>query len=313
MRCLVTGAAGFIGSNLVDGLVSRGHQVRGVDSLTDYYDVKCKLSNLTAIEALGVQVVRADLIDCDLQTLLNDVDVVFHLAGQPGVRSSWGEGFPEYLSRNVHATQRLLEAARQGSVQRLVIASSSSVYGEAPRYPTEESDLPAPISPYGVTKLAVEHLSRAYVHNWQVPAVLLRYFTVYGPRQRPDMAIHRFFHAVQRGEPISLWGTGEQVRDFTFVGDVVTATIAAATSRGAARHCPQHRRWLEPVGERAGCVDRTDDRHARRRTSALATQPGDVTATGGSIELARRLLGWKPKTSMAEGLARQWNWQRTLN
>jgi UDP-glucuronate 4-epimerase len=311
VRCLVTGAAGFIGSNLVDGLVSRGHHVRGVDSLTDYYDVKRKLSNLTAIEALGVQVVRADLIDCDLQRLLNGVDVVFHLAGQPGVRSSWGEGFPEYLSRNVHTTQRLLEAARQGSVDRLVIASSSSVYGEAPRYPTDESDLPAPISPYGVTKLAVEHLSRAYVHNWQVPTVLLRYFTVYGPRQRPDMAIHRFFQAVRRGEPISLWGTGEQVRDFTFVGDVVTATIAAATSEvppGTALNIAGGSSLS--VNELVALIERTTG--TRAVVERLATQPGDVTATGGSIELARRLLGWKPETPIAEGLARQWNWQRAL-
>lgn len=311
MRCLVTGAAGFIGSHLAESLALEGHAVSGVDSVTDHYDVARKEANLAALRSAGVPVARCDLVHCDVDDLLDGIDVVFHLAGQPGVRSSWGDDFTHYVARNVHATQRLLEGVKDSSVTRFVLASSSSVYGEAAEHPTKESALPAPISPYGVTKLAAEHLCQAYVHNWQLHAVVLRYFTVYGPRQRPDMGISRFFQAVDEGRSVTLLGTGEQMRDFTFVGDVVRATVAAGSGdlapgtvlNVAGGSSISVNGLLALIGEVTGRPVEV------RRDPA---QAGDVTATGGSTELARRLLGWQPQTSLAQGLRLQWEWHQRL-
>lgn len=311
MRCLVTGAAGFIGSHLSESLALRGHQVVGVDCLTDYYDVRRKQANVTSLMRVGVSVAQLDLLHGDLDSLLDGVDVVYHLAGQPGVRSSWGEDFVDYVARNVHVTQRLLEAIRESPVQRFVLASSSSVYGEAASYPTPESALPAPVSPYGVTKLAAEHLCQAYAHNWQVPSVALRYFTVYGPRQRPDMGISRFLQAIDKGERITLWGSGDQVRDFTFVGDVVNATVAAATASlvpgtvinvagGSSVSVNDLLHLLEQTTGRSADVERA------------SPQAGDVTMTGASIDLAKELLDWQPETSLARGLCLQWDWQQGI-
>jgi nucleoside-diphosphate-sugar epimerase len=311
MRCLVTGAAGFIGSHLAESLVGQGHEVTAVDCLTDYYDVARKHANVAALLAVGVPVVRRDLLQGDLDELLDGVDVVFHLAGQPGVRSSWGEDFADYVARNVHATQRLLEAARTSAVERFVLASSSSVYGEAVAYPTEESALPSPVSPYGVTKLAAEHLCQAYAHNFGIPAVALRYFTVFGPRQRPDMGISRFLQAMDEGRTITLLGTGEQVRDFTYVGDVVSATVAAGSADlapGSVLNVAGGSRTS--VNELLALLQGTTGRQARVRREP--PQAGDVTATGASTELARRLLGWQPETPLAQGLALQWEWYKGL-
>jgi len=309
MRCLVTGAAGFIGSQLAEQLAREGHAVRGVDCLTEYYDVAQKRANLEQVRSAGVEVTTDDLRVCDVDRLLDGVEVVFHLAGQPGVRGSWGDQFADYVSMNVLATQRLLEAARRVGVPRFVIASSSSVYGEAPRYPTTEATLPAPVSPYGVTKLAAEQLAGAYAHNWGIGTVALRYFTVYGPRQRPDMGIHKFLRAVADGAPITLWGTGEQIRDFTFVGDIVAATVAAGTrpvppgtilnvAGGSSVSVNELIELIEHTTGRPAIVDRQ------------APQPGDVTVTGGSTERARDVLGWAPRTSLATGVAAEWEWMR---
>jgi UDP-glucuronate 4-epimerase len=307
MRCLVTGAAGFIGSQLAEQLAREGHAVRGVDCLTDYYDVGQKRSNLEQVRNAGVDVSADDLRVCDVDRLLVGVDVVFHLAGQPGVRGSWGERFAEYLSINVLATQRLLEAARRAGLSRFVLASSSSVYGEAPRYPTTEAMLPAPVSPYGVTKLAAEHLAGTYAHNWGIDTVALRYFTVYGPRQRPDMGIHKFLRAVAERAPITVWGTGDQIRDFTYVGDVVAATIAAGT-----RPVPTGT-ILNVAGGSSVSVNELIEliEHTTGHSAIVerqAPQPGDVTVTGGSTERARDVLGWEPKTSLATGVAAEWEW-----
>jgi UDP-glucuronate 4-epimerase len=226
---LITGVAGFVGSALARRLVVDGEEVVGVDCLTDYYDPSLKKDNLSTIPADGFSFVSEDVNTADLDSLLAGVSVVFHEAGQPGVRKSWGEDFATYVDANVLATQRLLEAARRSrDLQRLVYASSSSVYGNALSYPTTENDVPRPHSPYGVTKLAAEHLCSLYASNFGVPTVSLRYFTVYGPGQRPDMAFNRFIRATLAGEPIEVFGTGEQVRDFTFVDDVVDANLRAA-------------------------------------------------------------------------------------
>ncbi len=245
MQALVTGCAGFIGSRLTDTLLARGVAVRGIDAFTTYYDPAVKHANVSAAqESPRFELIDGDLNQLDLPLVLDGVDVVYHLAGQPGVRVSWSDGFSQYVTLNVLATQRLLEATRQHPVPRLVYASSSSIYGNAVRYPTTEADVPHPHSPYGVTKLAAEHLCSLYADNWGVPTVSLRYFSVYGPRQRPDMGFSRFFDAIQSGRPLPIYGTGRQIRDFTFVGDVVDATIAAGTAGRPRRHGVQRRRRI---------------------------------------------------------------------
>src|SRR4029079_16937770 len=227
MRYLVTGAAGFIGSHLAEGLAAEGHDVVGIDSFNDYYDPARKRAN-----ADGSGVVEADLLEADLDGLLADVDAVFHLAGQPGVRSSFGPGFELYVTRNVHASGRLFEAAaRRGA--RVVYASSSSIYGDAETYPTSEDVVPRPIAPYGVTKLCVEHLAFAHARSTGLEAVGLPYFTVYGPRQRPDMAFTPMLEALAAGTPFPLFGDGSVSRSVTYVADAVAGTIAAMT-RGRA-------------------------------------------------------------------------------
>lgn len=308
MHALVTGSAGFIGSHLTERLLAEGHLVRAVDCLTPYYDVEQKRANLRAVVTQPTcELIEADLRTSDLGAILDGIDVVFHQAGQPGVRASWAAGFPLYVEHNILVTQRLLEAARQEGVGRFVFASSSSVYGNAPAYPTSEEDLPRPQSPYGVTKLAAEHLCGVYARNWAVPTVSLRYFTVYGPRQRPDMAMHRLLEAALGGRPFPLFGDGAQVRDFTFVDDVVRANLLAASGEvppgsiinvagGTQATLLQ---VVRIIGEQAG------------RPVSLerqASQPGDVDRTGGSTERARRLLGWQPVVSLEEGLAQQLAW-----
>jgi UDP-glucuronate 4-epimerase len=310
VRVVVTGVAGFIGGHLAQAALSEGHAVVGIDCLTPYYDVRIKQANLERLTDLpGFTFVEADLRTADLVPLLEGADVVYHEAGQPGVRLSWSDGFGDYVSHNVSATQRLLEAAKVAKPGRLVYASSSSVYGQALRYPTSETDLPSPHSPYGVTKLAAEHLCGLYAANWDVPVVSLRYFTVYGPRQRPDMGMNRFIEAVLADQPVPLFGDGEQVRDFTYVGDVVAANVAASTAdlppgtvlNVAGGGSISVNGLLELLGKIAGCEIAID---------RLPEQPGDVRVTGGSIERAHALMGWEPKTSVAEGLAAQYAWQR---
>jgi UDP-glucuronate 4-epimerase len=303
MKALVTGVAGFIGSHLAERLIAEGHAVVGVDALTDYYDPARKRANLAAIEADSLEVVEGDLNQLDLGPLLEGVDVVFHLAGQPGVRASWGKTFADYLDQNVLATQRLLEACRDASIQKFVYASSSSIYGDAERFPTKEEDLPAPISPYGVTKLAGEHLSRLYFRAHGLPTVALRYFTIYGPRQRPDMAFCRFIAAAFEGEPITVFGDGEQVRDFTYVGDVVAATMAAAEkgTPGVSYNIAGGtqttiREVIDAIGELTGRAVRVDH---------LDAVAGDARRTGADTSLARADLGYAPAIDLREGLSRQ--------
>jgi nucleoside-diphosphate-sugar epimerase len=303
---LITGVAGFVGSALARSLLASGERVVGVDSLTDYYEPALKKENLASIPTEGFSFVNEDLNTADLDELLAGVSVVFHEAGQPGVRKSWGEDFSTYVDANVLATQRLLEAARRSTdLRRLVYASSSSVYGNALTYPTTEDDVPRPHSPYGVTKLAAEHLCTLYADNFGVPAVSLRYFTVYGPGQRPDMAFNRFIRATLAGRPIGVFGTGEQIRDFTFVDDIVRANLLAAerdvrpgsvfnVSGGTSISVNEVLEVLAGIAGRPLEVDRTD---------AVA---GDVRRTGGSADRIRDQLGWEPTVDIESGLRAQW-------
>ncbi len=311
MTHLVTGAAGFIGSQLAEALLDEGHDVVGVDAFTPYYDRAIKESNLASLrDRPGFRFIEEDLRDGDLDELLGGVEVVYHQAAQPGVRLSWSDGFATYDTCNVLATQRVLEAARQCGVGRVVYASSSSVYGNAGSYPVTETDLPRPHSPYGVTKLAAEHLCGLYAANHGLSTVSLRYFTVYGPRQRPDMAFHRLIEGALDQEPFPLFGDGSHVRDFTYVGDVVRANVLAGTADVApgtvvnvcAGGSTVLRDVIDAVGEAVG---------SRVPIEQHSEQAGDVQRTGGSNAAARRLLGWEPQTTLADGIAAQVAWHRS--
>jgi UDP-glucuronate 4-epimerase len=306
---VVTGCAGFIGSHLTESLLEDGHSVLGVDCFNDNYPRGDKFANLArAGEHERFRLLTADLVDVDADALLDGADVVFHLAGEPGVRASWGPRFDRYTHHNVKATQRLLEAAR-GTAVKFVYASSSSVYGDALTLPTREDATPRPLSPYGVTKLAAEHLCVLYGTEHDVDTVALRYFSVYGPRQRPDMAFRRFCQAVVCGHAIEVFGDGRQTRDFTYVGDIVAATRAAASAQVA-------RGRVFNIGG----GNRTSLRCALEVLAGVAGRPldvryggresGDVQDTGADTSRAAAELGFSPSTSLREGLAAELAWVR---
>jgi UDP-glucuronate 4-epimerase len=305
----VTGVAGFIGSALAERLLADGWHVRGVDRFTSYYEEATKRDNLRGMPASPCfELVEADLLTADLLPLLDGVDVVFHEAGQPGVRLSWADGFALYNDLNVNLTQRLLEAVHRHPVERFVFASSSSVYGNARTYPTSEDEVTAPFSPYGITKLAAELLCRAYSANFELPTVVLRYFTVYGPRQRPDMALHRLIDAARSGQPFPLHGTGEQVRDFTYVDDAVDATV-----RSAIADVPAGAIFNVAGGDSATLnelIDLAGQAVGRPvPIERLPQQAGDVARTGGDIRRAAEALAWAPSILLADGVRRQAHWQ----
>jgi nucleoside-diphosphate-sugar epimerase len=297
MRYVVTGAAGFIGSHLAATLQEAGHDVVGVDCFTDYYDLADKEEN-----ASGLDVRRVDLAEEPLD--LAGVDGVFHLAGQPGVRS-FGDVFPVYVRRNVLATQRVFEACARAGV-RVVFTSSSSIYGEAEAYPTPEDAEPRPISPYGITKLSCEHLARAYGSAFGLDAVVLRYFTVYGPRQRPDMFFRRVCELLLSGGTFEIFGTGEQSRSFTYVGDAVAATVEAMerAERGTT--------FNVGGGEEASMLESIAllERLSGRPLDVLhvGVAQGDVSRTAADVSRIEAALGWRPETSLEDGLSRMWSW-----
>ena len=306
-RCLVTGAAGFIGSHLCERLVRDGHEVMGVDAFTDYYARAQKEANLASLrQAEGFSFLEADLLQADLASLLAGTDLVFHLAGQPGVRPSWGKDFDVYVRHNIAATQRLLEAAKGLPLQKLVYASSSSIYGDAESYPTPETALPKPIAPYGVTKLAAEHLSYLYWRNHAVPAVSVRYFTVYGPRQRPDMAFHRFIRAIMEGQEIIVYGDGEQTRDFTYVADAVEGTLRAAFAGPSGEVFNLGGGSRVTVNRVVGLLEAIAGRPARVRH--VEPQRGDVRHTAADTSRAAAILGYSPAVRLEEGLRAEVDW-----
>jgi len=307
MKCLVTGAAGFIGSHLCERLLTLGREVVAVDSFTDYYPRALKEANAAVLRASAkCRFLEADLLDCDLAKLLCDVEVVFHQAAQAGVRASWGKEFDVYVASNILATQRLLEAVKGTSVQRIVYASSSSVYGDVDTMPITEDVLPRPISPYGVTKLAGEQLCQLYWVNYGVPVVSLRYFTVYGPRQRPDMAIHKFIRAMLKDEPIVVYGDGEQTRDFTFVSDVVDANLAAAQAQAVGEVMNIAGGSLISVNELIRTLEEILGKRAK--VEYVSQAKGDVRHTLASITRARGLLGYEPRVPLEEGLRQEVDW-----
>ena len=307
MHALVTGVAGFIGSHLAARLLDQGARVSGIDCFTDYYPRAIKASNLATLTGRpGFSFVESTIQDADLQQILGDVSHVFHLAAQAGVRKSWGADFNLYTTNNIEATQVLLEACVRARIERFVYASSSSVYGDRVTMPMREDALPQPVSPYGVSKLAAEQLCYLYHVNYGLPTVSLRYFTVYGPRQRPDMGFHKFIKAAILGEPITLFGDGEQTRDFTYVADAAWATATAA------------RRGVPGRVYNIGGGSRVSMNHVLGllrtvvgrplRIVSDADQKGDMRHTYADTSLARAELGFVPKASLAEGLAAEHEW-----
>ena len=308
MNALVTGVAGFIGSTLAERLVADGADVIGIDCFTDYYSRDIKERNLAALRRQRTfRFVESRVQDAELRQLLRDRTHVFHLAAQAGVRKSWGKDFAVYTVNNVEATQALLEAAcGMSNLERFVYSSSSSVYGDLVAMPMREDALPQPVSPYGVTKLAAEQLCYLYFANYGVPTVSLRYFTVYGPRQRPDMGFHKFLRAVVLGQPITVYGDGDQTRDFTFVSDAVEANVAAA-----ARGVPG-RVYNIGGGSRVSVNDvLAMIARIAGRTPHIAVDPvqkGDMRHTYADTSLARADLGYAPTVSLEEGLAAEYDW-----
>lgn len=313
MRCLVTGVAGFVGSHLAERLLADGFEVCGIDAFTDYYPRSVKERNIENLRAWDrFTFIEDDILSVNLFQLLEGVEWIFHQAAQAGVRASWGREFVRYTDCNVLSTQRLLEVAMHAkSLRRFVYASSSSVYGEATALPVVEAHPTRPVSPYGVTKLAAEHLCTLYHRNFGVPTVSLRYFTVYGPRQRPDMAFHRFCKSILDHEPIHVFGDGQQTRDFTYIADVVEANLQAAVTdaavgevmniAGGSRVTLQFAlRQLQEI-----CGSRIDVLYQNK-------QPGDVYDTFADTEHARRLIGYRPKVSLEVGLEREFEQIVTL-
>jgi len=309
MRALVTGAAGFIGSSIVDQLLKDGHEVVGIDCYTPYYERTIKEKNLIkAKDFSNFSFYEINLAADQFDAQLEGVTDVFHQAGQPGVRASWGSEFARYLECNVWATQQLLEAARRTkSLKSFVAASSSSIYGSARSYPTSEKELPTPISPYGVTKLASEHLCSLYRSEFGVPAVSLRYFTVYGPRQRPDMAIHKIIYDALSGGKFRINGDGEQSRDFTYIDDVVNANMMVSASvrknlqtsfvyNVGGNNPVSLNQIVQKIETLTGC---------KLNTEYAQTENGDPANTGADINLIRQEINWEPRVSLNDGLLSQ--------
>jgi UDP-glucose 4-epimerase len=312
-KIIVTGAAGFIGSHLVDVLLQQGAEVIGIDELNDYYDPYLKRKNLANFyNSSNFTLIEGDIQFLDWPKILEDVEIVYHQAAQAGVRASWGKSFRAYTERNINSTQVLLEAAKDApKLKRLVFASTSSVYGDAETLPTHEEIQPQPVSPYGITKLAAERLCGLYHKNFGIPFVSLRYFTVYGPRQRPDMAFHKFFKAVLQDEAIPIYGDGQQTRDFTFVSDVIAANLAAS-------------QVPEAVGQifNIGGGSRVVLSEVLDTMSEIVGKPikrnyieramGDARHTAADVQKAKKILGYQPQVSLPAGLVQEWNWIKSL-
>ena len=305
MRTAVTGAAGFIGSHLSEALVESGHQVIGIDNFSDYYDRELKEYNIRQLnQEENFSLIEEDLLEIDLNEVLSGVGWIFHQAAQAGVRSSWGDDFEIYSDTNILATQQLLEAARQEGVERFIYASSSSVYGETDDLPMREEGRTEPVSPYGVSKLAGENLCQLYHHNFGLPAVSLRYFTVFGERQRPDMAFHIFIKSILSGEEITIFGDGKQSRNFTYIADAVRANLLAATANCAGE---VYNIGGEGQGiELNSAIDMIEDiTGIEARRNYVSAVEGDVRHTAADMSRAEKKLGYSPGHDFRRGLERE--------
>jgi UDP-glucose 4-epimerase len=307
MALLITGVAGFVGSHLAERLLEEGFDLIGVDSFLDYYPKEIKENNLRrVIENPKFKFIEANLLGLNLKEIFEQVEAVFHQAAIPGVRASWGKDFSQYVENNIQATQVLLEACKDVKIKKFIYASSSSVYGDSDELPIKETSPTQPVSPYGVSKLAGEHLTSLYFKGYGIPTVSLRYFTVYGPRQRPDMGFHKFISAVLLGREIDIYGTGEQTRDFTFIGDAVEANLQAFfggkegevynVGGGSRIKLIETIRIIEEIsGKRAGLKYRDPQR-------------GDAKHTYADVSKAKRDFGYSPEVNIYEGLKRHYEW-----
>lgn len=311
MKSVITGVAGFIGSHLAEKLLLLGHEVVGVDKFLDNYPQPFKESNLSGLRGHErCKFIDHDVMGLDLHQLLDGVDYLFHLAGQPGVRASWGTEFARYTENNVMATQMLLEAAKGKKLRKFVYASTSSVYGDTRDLPMREDGLTRPVSPYGVSKLAAEHLCYLYCKAFAVPTVALRFFTVYGPRQRPDMFFHIFMRGLLRREEIPLYDDGEQTRDFTYWSDIIDGVLGAANYPGSGEVFNLGGGSETSLLNAIALAERIAGRKARLKR--YDRQMGDVRHTSASLEAARSKIAYAPSVNLEEGLARQWQWIQTL-
>jgi len=310
---LVTGVAGFIGSHIAQTLLSQGEEVIGIDNFNDYYNPDLKRQNVSILKEYSqFKLIEGDIQELNWQELLESVDYLYHQAAQAGVRASWGKSFCHYTERNINATQIILEAAKDSqSLKHLVFASTSSIYGNAETFPTPESICPQPVSPYGITKLAAERLCWLYQQNFGVPVTALRYFTVYGPRQRPDMGFHKFFKAAMASQPIDIYGDGQQTRDFTFISDIVAANLAAA-------QCSEAIGEVFNIGggsrvvltEVLDLIEKIIEKPLLR--NYLPPARGDARHTSADISKAQRILNYQPQVSLFQGLTQEWEWIKNL-
>jgi nucleoside-diphosphate-sugar epimerase len=308
MKCLVTGAAGFVGSHLAERLLGEGHEVIGIDCFVPYYPRWIKEKNLEGLLAHPqFRFIAANILDVDLPGLLaRGLECIFHQAAQAGVRASWGKEFADYTALNILATQQLLEAAKSYPLRKFVYASSSSVYGDVTTLPMREDALPKPLSPYGVSKLSAEHLCYLYWKNYGVPTIALRYFTVYGPRQRPDMAFHRFLRFLLEGRPIPIYGDGQQTRDFTFIDDIVEANFLASQAPIVGEAFNIGGGTTIALTDAIGVCEAVSGKRAK--LDIRPVEKGDVRQTLADVSRARQHLGYQPKVRLDEGLAAEWRW-----
>lgn len=310
-KCLITGVAGFIGSHLGEKLINNGYNVLGVDCFIDYYPREIKERNLFKLKASPrFKFIEGNLLNLDLNSIIssNDIDYIFHQAAQAGVRASWGKDFNIYTENNIRATQQLLEVCKEKKIRKMIFASSSSIYGDCRDIPMNENSVPSPVSPYGVSKLASEQLCYLYWKNFNVPVISLRYFTVYGPRQRPDMAFNKFIKAILKDEEIIMYGDGEQTRDFTYIDDIVTANILAM-SKG------QDGKVYNIGGGSRISINKVIDMIARisgknPKVKQLGIQKGDMKDTLADITRAKTELGYEPIVKLEVGLEKEYIWMK---